>query len=208
MRNIHKNKYKKYNIHKFITINRQSLLLLSIFFAGVVIGVLASKNQGDGLLQYIKSSFNCEIYINKGTNNLIYFTNSLFSGVLYLFLSFTFGLCYIGIPIIFLFPLIRGISYGVAAGNLYSAGGSAGAGYFALCILPGAVVSTAAILMACRESIIMSAGLVRAVSDKKPLKTEEINMYIRLHCFMVGILTTASLADMFLNKYLAGNINI
>ena len=83
------------------------------------------------------------------------FLMSFFSSAGQLLLLFFLGFCAIGAPILYLYPLVRGLGVGLGYGTLFYQQGWQGLGWFLL-LLPNLLISTAVLLAACRQSIDLS----------------------------------------------------
>ncbi len=105
--------------------------------------------------------------------------NSLFSNLIYLSVAFIAGLCAIGFPFLALAPFLRGLGLGAVFGYLYSTKALAGVGYCMLILLPGAILSTATLLIGCREGITMSLDVFAVMNGNKTLDSYH---NFRLYC--------------------------
>ncbi len=183
------------------------LILLTAFFtAGMAFGAVLVKSSADHewlekLLDLLQ-----EYSLLRSTQSLFAtICNSMLANMLYLAGAFAAGLCAIGLPLLMLLPFIRGLGLGAVFGYLYSAQSLAGVGYCLLILLPGAILSTATLLIGCREGITMSFDVFTVMNGKKIL---DHSHSLRLYCVRFGILLVlllcASLADALFAKAFSG----
>ena len=128
------------------------ILLTALFAAGMAFGAVSVKYSTnhewlEQLLQLLQE------YSTIRNSQSLFSTmcNSLFSNLIYLSVAFIAGLCAIGFPFLALAPFLRGLGLGAVFGYLYSTKALAGVGYCMLILLPGAILSTATLLIGCRE---------------------------------------------------------
>ena len=142
----------------------QYCLIAALIVCGVVWGsVLASRagieneNSFGLLLQQMLS----KSAASKGFWNL--FFSSFFSSSLLLCVAFILGLCAVGSPGHVALALFKGAGIGVSMSFIYASYGVKGFAICALFILPWAVITSLAVLLACREGIRFSVLMARAV---------------------------------------------
>lgn len=137
--------------------NLSFFALLLLFLVGMIYGVLMLKG-GDtfGWMQL----YTGEYFSALGERTLLQSFFTSFSSVFfYLLASYLLGFCAIGQPVLLLLPFFRGLGLGAFMGYLYVSYGFSGVGYCFLVLLPAAVIALLAILIACRESLRLSAML-------------------------------------------------
>lgn len=183
------------------------LILLTAFFtAGMAFGAVLVKSSADHeWLEHLLDLLR-EYSLLRSTQSL--FTtmcNSMLANLLYLVIAFAAGLCAVGLPLLMLLPFIRGLGLGAVFGYLYSVQALAGVGYCLLILLPGAILSTATLLIGCREGITMSFDVFTVMNGKK---MPDHYHSLRLYCVRFGILLVlllcASLADALFAKAFSG----
>lgn len=142
-----------------ISSNWRLLLLLFLFTAGMVAGASYLRSGQETENSYAPKIL--ELLENYRTaratqSMLATFSNSMLSSALLLLLSYTCGLCAIGMPVICSIPIVKGIGTGLISGYFYSQFTLKGLGYSLLLVCPGALLSTFGILLCCNESLLQT----------------------------------------------------
>jgi stage II sporulation protein M len=139
-------------------------LLVLLILIGVVIGALVAKNDGvqnqSSFSFFMQNAFSAST-ASKGFISLL--ISAFFSSSILICCAFFLGLCAIGSPAIVLILVFKGAGIGLSIGYLYMQYGLKGVAISALCILPQAVLSSIAIIIACREGIRFSVQLASVV---------------------------------------------
>lgn len=189
-------KRKKMNIPRF---NYKNLVFFVLFLCGLIIGVLTMKN-GTSTLKEIFSEFFVEYITHKSNESFLNcFLDVVFIITFPILLSFVFGLCAVGLPIIIAIPTLIGSVAGMAIGFLYSSYSLQGLGYAALILIPSLAVVIATLLKCCSEAINMSLEIILAISGyQNQSRRNELKDYcLRFIIFLVplilsGLLNVAS----------------
>ena len=116
------------------------------------------------------------------------FLSSMFSVVLLLLVCFLLGLSLWGMFLVPLVPLFQGMGLGISAAMLFQEKGLHGIAFFLLAVLPGALLSAAAVLLACRESLKASYSLFR-----KELQKDPAPFVVRTYFIRFGLLTVLAI---------------
>ena len=186
-------KRKKMNIPR---VDYKNILFFSLFLCGLILGVLTMKGE-EAQLKSVLNDFFIDYINNKSGNTIL--GCFLDSAILTLFipiLTFIFGLCAVGVPIIIAMPTLIGIAVGMATGFLYSEYTFQGLGYAALIILPSAAIVIATLLKCCNEAISMSLEIVFSISGGSypKSKNNELKEYcLRFLIFAVPLILAALL---------------
>ena len=144
--------------------NRRMLLMMLLFAAGMIFGA-ASVKKADGYLSGAFSNMFSVYISSKGTQSLgVNFINSLAVNAAFMLAVFVFGLCAVGLPLICVLPVIRGVGIGMLSGYLYSNFALRGLGYCALVIYPGLIPAVFALLLACSAGINSSYEMLLSLS--------------------------------------------
>lgn len=150
---------KKRALH-FLRTNYLVILLAALILAGIAVGSLLARqaavtgNSGFGAL--LNASFSADT-AKKGFTTLVF--SSFFSSSVLLLLAFLCGLCAAGAPGFFLIPLFKGAGLGFSMGYLYIQYSLHGLAISALCILPEGLLTSFALILACREGFYYSLKL-------------------------------------------------
>ncbi len=203
-------KASTFNLHsihlkaKTITSNRQIILLVTLFFAGLIFGAFAVKSGNTFFtskliplyMSYVKS---------KATSNdiTVFFTAMLIYSSVIIFAYFS-GLCAIGVPFAAFIPVISGIFIGSASGYIYQTYMLKGLGYCGIIIFPSAVIATAAIIFASRESLIMSRNMLNLLSHRHNDKYEDFRSYSVRFIIYIAIAAAGALIQTVLSHLFIG----
>ncbi len=180
-------------------------MLTGLYFAGVFLGtVLYSTLEGEALsaLNDITGSF-----VNSRLNRTFWETlvNSFSGGFILLLACFWLGFSSAAQPIELLVPAFRGLGAGVSLSGMYGSFGIKGLGMSAVLIIPGAVLSAFAVIIAAREALELS-GRVFMSAFGRGMGGEPIDfrLYFTKFVILCAILTASSLADSLATFLFAG----
>ena len=143
------------SIREFLSDNRRLLLFLALLLLGVLGGSLAfamSHALFSSDLTVMLQVGPIEGGIPGGVSELF---SSCFSSFCLLALLFLTGLSACGAPVSILVPVFFGLGLGMTEAYYYGFG-AGGVAFVALLVLPHSLVTAAALLMGCAESIRMS----------------------------------------------------
>lgn len=185
-------KRKRMDIPHF---NYKNLLFLTLFFCGFIVGILSMKGE-DNQVKTIAVEFFGDYILNKSNEGLFSaFLNSFFLICLFPFITFIFGLCAVGIPIIIAIPTIIGALVGMAIGFLYSCYSLQGLGYAALILIPSVSILIATLTRCCNEAVNMSIEIIANMSGyKNQSKRNEFKEYfLRFLVFLIPLILSAVL---------------
>lgn len=177
--------------------NRKLILLSAAFLIGLLSGVLVVRSAGNAMTENISDTFSAFISARTGQPFFTTFINSFLSISPFLLASFIAGLCIVGTPAVPLIACFRGLGIGLTSGYLYATYGLKGIGFFALIILPHALLSSVALILACRESTGFSMMLMKSISPHA--QAINLNVDFKMYClryvFILGIFILSSLLD-------------
>lgn len=196
--------------YKFIVQEEWKLItLVSLFLSGMIIGSISVRNMDSSINSKLVSMFTDFVLLRSTNSILDTFLNSFSVSFLYLFLAYIFGTCAIGIPVITIIPLCRGISLGMVAGYFYSTYALTGAGYCMVIIFPAAIISTVALLYGCNESLLMSHNIFYAAQGKAQNQYENsFKRYTGRYFILTLFILVASVLDTLLTVLFASKFNL
>ena len=177
---------------------RWRIFLIGAFFiSGLISGSLivgGYSETSETALDVVISGF---IDVRTGQSILTTFYNSLVSTVPLLIITFILGLCAIGVPFIPFISVFRGLGLGISMGYLYAFQGLKGIGYCALIIIPPAIVSSIAIILACKEALRFSSIIFMSMTSKgnKTGKIPDMKKYCLRFCVFLFLLIAAVIID-------------
>ncbi|MCM1023501.1 MAG: hypothetical protein NC395_05515 [Prevotella sp.] len=180
-------------------------VLAALYFAGVFLGViLYGTLDGERLaaLNGITGSF---VYGRLNHTFWETLVNSFSGAFLLLTACFWLGFSAAAQPLELLVPVFRGLGAGVSLAGMYGSFGLAGVGMSAVLIIPGAVLSAFALIIAAREALEMSGRIFSAVFGRSASGGEiDLRLYITKFAILFVILTVSSLADSLATFIFAG----
>lgn len=188
-------KRKRMNLPK---INFKNLIFFSLFFSGVIIGVLTTKSKESILNTFLTDFFYDYIKELKNEGFFGCFIESLLLFSFTPFLTFIFGLSAVGLPIIIATPAIIGALTGMATGFLFSNFSLQGLCYSALIILPAVSIVVATLIKCCSEAIIMSMDIITCIGGYQNKLKQNI---LKEYCFRFLVLFIPIIISALLNVF-------
>ena len=205
-----KSKYKIYNGKslKKLFENTRMILLLLMFSAGIIAGALLLKSDSQFMLKISEIFYSFSFSRGEqGTFNN-FGDSFLFNGLI-IILNMFLGFSVIGCPFIMLLPLFKGLGIGAVSGYLYSAYKFSGLGYCLLLIYPGAIVSSFALMTACRDSYEYSRNAYcKAIKGKGQYEKDETRVFLSRQLLFLGMSLVSSAIDAAAFKIFSGLFEI
>lgn len=207
MRTTHRNRpfsfYMRYMAHYF---REKSVILILGLVTVVSINIGASflssldSQTVDNILKLVSGS----VASRQSQSFWSVFSNTLLPSLALLLLLFFCGFCAIAQPIIFLVPAFKGLGYGLLTGTFFATYGTRAMGYVALIMLPGMLLSSIAVIFACRESLRLSNQSYRLlVANGEREHPIGISQYsVKFICFAV-LMCVASLLEAVFTVFFA-----
>ena len=176
-------------------LNLKNLIFFSLFFSGVIIGVLTIKSQEATLNGVLTDFFNSYIKERSSEGLLGCFFDTLLIFSFTPFLTFISGLSAVGLPIIIATPAIMGALTGMATGFLFFNYSLQGLCYSSLIVVPAVSIVVATLIKCCSEAIIMSTDIITCIGGyQNNLKQNNIKEYcLRFLVLFVPIIISAIL---------------
>ena len=196
-----RSKYKVYNGKslKKLFENSRIFCLTFMFVIGICVGS-AMLESSDSVIEKISELFNTYSSVRSGQGILRNFLNSFAVNGIFMIINVFLGFSLIGYPFLTLLPLIKGLGLGAVCGYLYSAYKFTGLGYSLLMIIPGAIVSTFALLLACNNSCEYSKNAcMKAIVGAGQFEKDETRLFLTRQLVFLIISAASSGIDAFLN---------
>lgn len=202
--------YRVYNgkiIRKMFENSR--IYFMAIFFAsGIIIGAATLSNASE-FQREILGLIDSYTVLKSEQSILSNFCNSLAVGTAFIALNIFLAFSLIGYPFIMLLPFFRGMGMGIVCGFLYSAYKLTGLGYSILVIYPGAIVSTAAFLLACNDSCEYSKNAyLKAIQGRGQFEKNETKVYLIRQLIFSGVCAASAFIDALFSKIFSGFFEI
>ena len=150
------------------------IITVSLFAAAMIIGAGTHKytsEYAELFNHYLSLRLNEKLY-------MIFFNSFIVNFFILMIINFA-GLSCTGIPVIVFLVLIKGLGAGVFAGLLYSQFSLNGIGYYLIAVLPVSVMTNSALLLACNNSVFMSADILAVALSKKQADSDDIKTYLK-----------------------------
>lgn len=200
---------KLYNLKTLITERWQVVLLISLFTAGLFIGSFFINNAEGEIAGQIKTIIETNFRQRQEDQSIQIFLDALVKYAIFLFLTFFFGLCGLGYPIVATVPLLCGIANGLQSGFLYQTFGIHGLFYCLLTIYPALTLALISLIFGACESMEMSKTILAILTDKHHLTTENpLKRYAYQYTILTGIILTASLIETLLCRFLLNRFTL
>lgn len=147
-------------VFEFIKKNNVLMILTVLFLGGFCFGIyFCSEKQS--FLEFSKSYLSDFIDNRTGHSFISVLFNSFYSSMLFAVLCFISGSSMLGIILVPFICSAKGLLLGIIAANLYISNSLSGIAFYAVMILPAAVLSVIALILASKESIRFSLLLAR-----------------------------------------------
>ncbi len=183
-------------------------LLIAVLFAGMAVGAMCAGSADDELLDKLNTVFLTNVE-NRGEQSAAQtFINSFGMSFLFMAALFCLSLSPLGLAAVPALMLFRGFGYGISAGYLCVTYGLKGLVYYVFVMLPGAFVSSLALVYAAQYCFDFSREIAVSIFSRS---TENRNLrgrlaVLALNCsYMILMTVFASLLDAGL-YYLIGGL--
>lgn len=199
--------YKAFKIRTLMTERWQVVLLISLFWSGLIIGCIY-VNSGEGeTLEKMRDLISGNLSSRVEYTSFQLFKNAIFKYSVFLILSFFLGLSGVGYPFVCAVPLLCGISNGLITGYLYGTFGIKGFLYCLVTMYPSMVLSLVALIVGSCESLEMSLNIFKILADKNRISKENLLRKYGYQFFILFSLVVASgitetiVCNLFLHKF-------
>lgn len=180
---------------KVIKFNWLLILLIILFITGLIIGSFEIKSSTNIIIKKIIESF--ETYL-KNINQFAYisvFFNTFLISTIPLILAFFIGLSATGVPFVLSLPFLSGLFLGVISGYTYETYLLKGLGFCATNIFPSALITVAALILACEESMKMSKQMLMMCVELRIKKQIEVKKYCIKTIIFISICALGSMVE-------------
>lgn len=199
--------FNSFNI--FLKENRKLIIFIALFFIGFIFGIyiFCKVDYFSEVFNFLKERFTS---FRENESFFKITINSLFASMSLLIFAFSCGVSMMGLLLIPIGVLTHGLTLGIFASGLYSAYSFEGVAYFAVLIVPAAVLSTISFILSAIEAFDFSLNLTKTISFGN--KSDYLSTNFKLFClkqvlFFVLILI-AALIDGLISCNLLTNFNL
>ena len=190
--------------------NQTLTLLCTLLLTGMFLGAVCVKHADETMLEKIKLLTGT--YISSGVSRSILdnFLSYISADTVFIILSVFFGLCVIGEPILWTLPMIRGLGLGLITGFVYKTYSVQGVLYSTVLIIIPAVISSLAMAVSCKESILSSREIKSALKeDGKQFNYREfLKLFAVRNLILYAFVALAGLVGCLLTYFLSGKISL
>lgn len=190
--------------------NHKLILLTTMFICGVLFGILFVKYASSVTFTALQNLADNHFAQKETQSVLVNFLSVLGADALYLMLAVLLGQCIIGEPFLWFLPLLKGLGVGTISAYLYKAYTLQGLQYYALFVLLPTVLSAAALLFACNESILFSRDINRTLFKRADSFTgiASVKLYLLRHIVLLAVLIFAAALSAVTVYIFHGKINL
>lgn len=149
---------KRFN-GKLLKSNQTLTVLCVLLLTGMLLGAVCVKHADEAVLERIKTLTGAYFVTGNESSIIKNFLSYISADTQFIILSVLFGLCVIGEPILWLLPVIRGLGLGIITGYIYKTFNVQGVIYSTVLIVIPAVISSLAMAVSCKESILSSRDI-------------------------------------------------
>lgn len=190
--------------------NQTLTLLCTLLLTGMFLGAVCVKHADETMLEKIKLLTGT--YISSGVSRSILdnFLSYISADTVFIILSVFFGLCVIGEPILWTLPMIRGLGLGLITGFVYKTYSVQGVLYSTVLIIIPAVISSLAMAVSCKESILSSREIKSALKEdgKQFNYGEFLKLFAVRNLILYAFVVLAGLVGCLLTYFLSGKISL
>ncbi len=191
MLNLHSLKQKV----KGIELNWIMLILVTLFFVGLIYGSFSVKNSNNFLTTKITELYSAYLSQKNTFSTLLIFVNTFFLSMSAVVVSFFTGLCALGIPFIVFVPFISGTVIGTISGFTYETYLLKGLGYCAIIIFPAAAIALVSLISSCKESLIMSGNMLSVLATGRAKEQNCFKSYCIKYLVFTMVCAVAALVE-------------
>ncbi len=195
---------------KTLKSNQTLTLLCILLLTGVFLGAVCVKHADEAMLEKIKLLTGTYISSEVSRSILDNFLSYILADTVFIILSVFFGLCVIGEPILWILPLIRGLGLGLITGFVYKTYNVQGVLYSTVLIVIPAVISSLAMAVSCKESILSSREIKSALKEdgKQFNYGEFLKLFAVRNLILYAFVILSGLIGCLLTYFLSGKISL
>lgn len=166
---------------------QQYIGLMILIVIGAAVGALYIKNSGISKTGLEGTGFFMQDILVAGaaSKGFVSLASSAFFPVsLLICTEYLFGLCVIGFPFELLMPVLHGAWLGAAMASIDIRYGVKGLGICLIFIIPQAILTSLAVMLACREGVKFSFAISKLIFSSK---WKNLNVSFRVYCYKYAV---------------------
>lgn len=195
---------------KILKSNQTLTLLCILLLTGMFLGAVCVKHADEAMLEKIKLLTGT--YISSGVSRSILdnFLSYISADTVFIIISVFFGLCVIGEPILWTLPMIRGLGLGLITGFVYKTYSVQGVLCSTVLIVIPAVISSLAMAVSCKESILSSREIKSALKEdgKQFNYGEFLKLFAVRNLILYAFVILSGLIGCLLTYFFSGKISL
>lgn len=195
---------------KTLKSNQTLTLLCILLLTGMFLGAVCVKHADEAMLEKIKLLTGTYISSEVSRSIIDNFLSYILADTVFIILSVFFGLCVIGEPILWILPSIRGLGLGLITGFVYKTYSVQGVLYSTVLIVIPAVISSLAMAVSCKESILSSREIKSALKEdgKQFNYGEFLKLFAVRNLILYAFVILSGLIGCLLTYFLSGKISL
>lgn len=189
--------HASYDFKRYIRKNKRFVVMLAALVVGMCLGALFIRWQGTGHAAQINQLFAGYVAQRSSHNFFQTLLFSFTSAFWFILLAFLSGMFVFGAPVAVFLAMFKGLGFGLYSGYLYAAHGLQGVSFSALILVPSGLISSLAVLVACKEACAFSAKLF-GVFRETPIRwqpREELRRYAMQFGLVLCLVLISALVD-------------
>ncbi len=203
-------KTKTLNLHQLqrklreYTANWPLYTLILLFLFGLILGVFSVRQGENGVTRLLIERHTAWLEGAPQRSAAGVFLASFAGSAAMLLATYFTGLSAVGIPFVGLLPAGFGFWLGAVSGHFYRTYLLRGLGYCAVIVFPPAILSIAALIYACRESVRMSYLMVQMLSQRRAPSDPSFRQYSLRYIWYLAVCAASALVSVGMQKLFLG----
>lgn len=184
----------------FIKRNKTIFTLCMLFLIGIAFGAYAVRTLDENTLKGLLSIVGGFVNARQTATLSQMLMASLTQNLILIIVLFFCGYCAISAPVIYIIPVFKGLGYGITSGAMLSYYGMNALPFIGLLILPNTVLSALILVLACKESLIMSRNFLSVIKSVELERGEQITSSGK-YCVKFMLFLLAIIVGAFIESY-------
>ncbi len=164
----------------------KSIIFLCLFICGIVFGVMLSQKGSDSWHHFFNTLINNHLIAKKESSFFGNFCGVFVPLLVLLVYNYVFGMCGVGVPFLYLSPIVLGVYSGVCAAQFYSGFALRGILFWCCVNIPCNAIAAATLIRCCCYGSELSNYIFSVlIYPKTERKDNALKDYSLKHLFMV-----------------------
>ena len=155
---------------KTMNFDGETIILFSLFLCGIILGIFLVKNCNDEIRDALSTILRNYISAKSENGFWVCFSGVSVFLIIFIILSFLFGLCAVGTPFIWFLPVVFGAGCSSYVSLMLINYGFKGLFYCVIVDLLPYAITTATLVKCCCESTRLSVNLFGCIAGENALK--------------------------------------